>query len=143
MRMKFPAEQVRAGGWIAAIYKAIRYYDVDDPAFDHFEATIVSGKTAEFLSSIRALGKVDQQQYEVYRKLARLRPKQAVEVLQELEKDGLVEVAWDKSGDPAAVSSITCNVTSKAEVLGASVKLFESSSPTARSRAAIEARSSG
>jgi predicted DNA-binding ribbon-helix-helix protein len=63
--MKFPAEQVRAGGWIAAIYKAIRYYDVDDPAFDHFEATIVSGKTAEFLSSIRALGKVDQQQYEV------------------------------------------------------------------------------
>jgi hypothetical protein len=137
--MKFPAEQVRAGGWIAAIYKAIRYYDVDDPAFDHFEATITSGKTAEFLSSIRALGKVDHQQYEVYRKLARLKPRQATEVLQELEKDGLVEVAWDISGDPVAIDSITCKVTSRADVLGASAKLFESSSPTARSRAAIYA----
>jgi len=62
--MTFTAEQVLAGGWIAAIYKAIRYYDVDDPALDHFEATIISGKTADFLSSIRALGNVDRQKYE-------------------------------------------------------------------------------
>jgi hypothetical protein len=136
--MGFSAEQVRAGGWIAVIYKAIRYYDVDDPAFDHFEATITSGKTAEFLSSIRALGKIDQQQYEVYRKLARLKPRQALEVLQELEKDGTVDVVWDAGVDPAAVSSITCKVTSRAGVLGASAKLFESSSPTPSARAAID-----
>jgi hypothetical protein len=137
--MNFPAEQVRAGGWIAAIYKAIRYYDVDDPAFDHFEATITSGKTAEFLSSIRALGKIKTQQYEVYRKLARLKPRQAVDVLQELEKEEIVQVEWNSATDPAEVLSITCKATSRAAVLGASAKLFESNSPTPRAQAAIEA----
>jgi hypothetical protein len=136
--MNFPAEQVRAGGWIAAIYKAIRYYDVDDPAFDHFEATIISGKTADFLSSIRSLGKVRQHQYEIYRKLARLKSKQAIEVLQALEKEEMVEVDWDTGADPPTVSSVTCNVTTRAGVLAASARLFELSSPTPKARAAIE-----
>lgn len=136
--MKFSAEHVRAGGWIASIYKAIRCYDIDDPIFDHFEATIVAGKTADFLSSIRALGKIGQQQYEVYRKLARLKPKQATEVLQELEKENLVEVEWSSEAEPTVVS-VACNATTRAGALGASAKLFESSSPTPKARAAIEA----
>lgn len=136
--MNFAAEQVRVGGWIAAIYKAIRCYDVDDPAFDHFEATIASGKTADFLSSIRALGKVGRTKYDVYRKLSRLRSRQATEVLLELEKDGTVEVEWNKADDPATVNFVTCNATTPA-VLAASANLFESSSPSPRARAAITA----
>jgi hypothetical protein len=132
-------EQVRVGGWLLAIYKAISYYDVDDPVFDEYEATVIAGKTAQYLSSIRALGKIDASKHEVYRKIARLKPRPAIEVLKELEKLSAVEVEWKKNADPPAVISVKTLVTSKAEVLATSSKVFDQFQPTPSARAAVEA----
>lgn len=63
--MRQSTEEVRIGGWLVSIYKAISSYDVDDPAFDDYESVITSAKTAELLSSIRSLGTVDHQKFEV------------------------------------------------------------------------------
>jgi len=45
--MNFISDSVRTGGWLVAIYKAISFYDVDDPVFDEYEATVLAGKAAQ------------------------------------------------------------------------------------------------
>jgi hypothetical protein len=135
--MTVTTEQVQLGGWIVSVYKGISYYDVDDPLFDDFDATIVAGKCAQFLSSIRALGEIDGGKYEVFRKLARLKPRDAIGVLHQLEKLGAVEVHWDKSSDPPSVIRIKANVVSKAQVLATTAQMFEILQPSDRARAAV------
>jgi hypothetical protein len=115
--MASQAEQVRAGGWIIAHYKAVNFYDVDDTVFDDYEAIIVAAKSAEFLSTIRALGRIDNKKYEVYRKLARLKPKQAAGMLAELEKLGALAVEREAT-DPADIVAVTSNLTTKAASRG-------------------------
>jgi hypothetical protein len=136
--MHYPPEQVRSGGWIVAIYKALAVYDVDDPAFDDYEATVNAAKAAEFLSSIRSLGRVDAKQYEIYRRLARIKPKQSIEVLKELEKLGALEVEWAPRTDPVSVKAVTASDSSKAGVFATAAKFFEAHNPSAKARAAIE-----
>jgi hypothetical protein len=136
--MPYPPEQVRSGGWIVAIYKALAVYDVDDPAFDDYEATVTAAKAAEFLSSIRSLGRVDAKQYEIYRRLARIKPKQSIEVLKELEKLEALEVEWDTRTDPVSVKAVTASDSSKAAVFATAATFFEAHNPSAQARAAIE-----
>jgi len=136
--MSYSPEQVRSGGWIVAIYKAIAVYDVDDPAFDDYEATINAAKAAEFLSSIRSLGRIDARQYETYRRLARIKPNQSIDVLRRLEKVGGLEAKWDTRTEPPSVNAVEASVTSKAGVFATTAKFFEAHSPTAKARAAIE-----
>jgi len=136
--MTHSADHVRCGGWLVAIYKAIASYDVDDPAFDDYDATIISAKAAEFLSSIRSLGRVDSQKYEVYRRLARIKPSQSVDLLRQLESLGALTVEWNKSTDPVSVSAVTAVATTKAAVLVAVAQLFEAHSASPKARCAIE-----
>jgi hypothetical protein len=133
--MAYPAEQVRVGGWLIAVYKAITFYDVDDPVFDDYEATIMAAKSAEFLSSIRALGKIDNSKYEIYRKLARLKPTQGVALSAELEKLGALSIDRKRGSDAAEIIAVTADVTTKAGVLASAAQVFEVYHPTDKARA--------
>lgn len=45
-------EDVRLGGWLVCIYKAISVYDVDDPVFDEYDQVISSAKAAPITVSL-------------------------------------------------------------------------------------------
>jgi hypothetical protein len=82
---------VRTGAWISVLYKAFTPYDQSAPAFDPYEASILAAKAAILLSSIRSLPTVTGKQFDVYSKLARLKPRETTEtvlkVLQDIVKD--------------------------------------------------------
>jgi hypothetical protein len=134
----YTPDQVRAGGWLVTIYKAISYYDVDDPAFDAYEAAILAGKAGQLLSSVRALGQIDGKKYEIYRRIAHLKSLEANDVALRFEKLGILEIQWDKTTDPPAIAGIRSLATTKAEVLAAAAQLFDMYRPTDSARAAID-----
>lgn len=135
--MKYTPNQVRVGGWLVSIYKAINCYDLDDPAFEEYDSVIVSARTAEFLSSIRSLGALDGEKFEIYRKLARLKQHQIVDILKRVQSLGAIDVRWKTDGGASVVSRVTSLVTTKEEVLAAAAMLFEELQPSEKARLAV------
>ncbi len=132
------AEDVRCGGWIVASYKAFACYDVEDAVFDPYEATLLAGKAAELLSSIRALGKIDGKKFDVYRKIARLKPRDGIAVIADLESLGGVAVDWDTSNAEKQITGIQSLCSTKAEVFETTAKFFRSRNPSRTAEASLQ-----
>jgi hypothetical protein len=72
---------VQQGAWIIAAYKVISKYNLDNAVFDPFEAAIIAARSGEMFSAIRALGSIEGQKFEAYRKLCKLKRSNATTVL--------------------------------------------------------------
>jgi hypothetical protein len=120
---------VELGAWIVAAYKVISEYDAEHPAFDSFEALIKAARTGELLSAIRSMGSVDGEKFEKFRKLSRLKPSAAKQVLREAETLGLVEISWSKANSRIA-DRVRVVTDSKEAVFEAVGKLFPRFEPT-------------
>ncbi|WP_263374004.1 hypothetical protein [Granulicella aggregans] len=134
------AEQVRRGSWAIALYKAISCFDSEDPVFEDYEAVILAAKVAGFLSSVRSLteGEVDGPRFEIFRKYARLKSREATEGLVHLEALGAIAVHRDSSVSPPAVLRVDALVREKAEVMAVCSRLLDRYNITRNARAALE-----
>jgi hypothetical protein len=93
---------VRMGAWISVLYKAFTPYDQSAPAFDPYETSILAAKAGILLSSIRSLPVVIGKQFDVYRKLARLKSREMDTVLKDLQDIGAVAInTQEVDGRPA------------------------------------------
>jgi hypothetical protein len=128
---------VERGAWIIAAYKVIADYNSDDPAFDAFEALIKAARAGELFSAIRSLGTVPADKFEKFRKLSRLKPAPAREILREGEKLGAVEITWSKDSTRVADSVRFKNGT-KEGVLEAVGQLFPRLQPSATELAVLD-----
>jgi hypothetical protein len=137
-RLNPNAEAVKCGAWIVASYKAFSCFDLEDPAFDPYEATILAGKAAGLLSSIRSLGQIDSRQIDVYRKLAHIKPRDLTSVIEELERSEGVVVAWEEADSGKQVKHIQSRCSTKAEVFEITAEFFHHSLPSSRALASIE-----
>ena len=132
------AEAIKSGGWIVASYKAFSCFDLEDIVFDPYEATILAGKAAELLSSIRSLGKISGKKFDVYRKLAHLKPRDATLVIRELETLQSIDISWEATGSESQIKHIQSLCTTKAEVFEVTAKLFRSSMPSPKALASVQ-----
>jgi len=82
------------GAWIVAISKVLSQYNTDDPALDELEAIITAGRAAALFSALRSAGVVQQEKYEIHRKLAGLKPSIARRVVETAARTGYVSVEW-------------------------------------------------
>src|SRR5258708_31022901 len=94
---------IRTGAWLTVLYKAFTPYDQSAPVFDPYEASILAAKAGVLLSSIRSLATVDGRQFDVYRRLARLKSREAQAVLSGLETIGVVVVGTQSLDGPAVI----------------------------------------
>jgi hypothetical protein len=131
-------KDVELGAWIVAAHKVLSRYSVDQPALDSLEAIVVAGRTADLFSATRSLGKINHKKFEVYRKIARLRPSDARDVLKAGEKLGCIEVTW--STDPSRlVEHFKFKTDTKEAVLEAAAALFMQLNPTGAARGVLDA----
>jgi len=128
---------VRTGAWISVLYKAFTPYDQSAPAFDPYETSILAAKAGILLSSIRSLPVVTGKQFDVYRKLARLKSRETDTVLKELQDIGAVTINTQQVDGRPAIHSVETAATSKSEVFKTVGKLFESLSPSEQERATV------
>lgn len=117
------------GAWLVAVYKVLSQYSTDEPALDPLEAIIEAGRAAELFSAVRAAGRVDADRFEIHRKLARIRPSDAREIVEIAEEQGFVDVTWSAS-TPPTVEALEFLVNSNDSVLEAAGSLFERLDPT-------------
>jgi hypothetical protein len=117
------------GAWLVAVYKVLSQYSTDEPALDPLEAIIKAGRAAELFSAVRATGRVDADRFEIHRKLARIRPSDAREIIEIAEEQGFVDVTWSVS-TPPTVEALEFLVNSNDSVLEAAGALFERLDPT-------------
>jgi hypothetical protein len=80
--------KIRHGALIVTVNKVLSKYNIDHPAMDPLEAIINAGRFAELLSSTRALGRINGSKFNNYRKLSKLRPLVAKELLKIAESLG-------------------------------------------------------
>jgi hypothetical protein len=128
---------VERGAWIIAIYKVIADYNSDDPAFDAFEALIKAARAGEIFSAIRSAGTVPGDKFEKFRKICRLEPTPAREVLQHAEQLGLIEISWSNEQGKVA-DLIRFREGTKESVLSAVGRLFPLINPSATELAALD-----
>jgi hypothetical protein len=114
------------GAWIVAIYKVISEYNVDHPSFDQLEAIITAGRAADLFSATRSLGTVQEETFETFRKIARLKPVTAKSVIQIAEKTGHIAVQWNGN----RLQEYRFLTDSKNAVLSATGEVFLGSQPT-------------
>ncbi|HTZ46921.1 MAG TPA: hypothetical protein VMH20_04985 [Verrucomicrobiae bacterium] len=131
-------EDIRFGGWIIASYKSFKNFDLEDAVFDPYEATILAGKAAELLSSLRSLGQIDSAKFEVYRKLAHIKPRDTTPVIEQLERLNAVDVIWEHDDNGRRVEQIQSHRTTKAEVFDATAQYFRGSNASHKALASIE-----
>jgi len=126
-----------AGAWLVAVYKVLSQFSTDEPALDSLEAIIKAGRAAELFSAVRSVGRVSADRFEIHRKLARIRPKEAREIIEISEEQGYVEVAW-ADATPRTVETLTFRVDSNDSVLEATGALFERLDATPTSLAVLQ-----
>jgi DNA-binding transcriptional ArsR family regulator len=128
---------VERGAWVIAVYKVIADYNSDDPAFDAFEALIKAARVGELFSAIRSSGTVPGDKFEKFRKICRLKPAPAREVLQHAERLNLIEISW--SNEPSKVAdSVRFKEDTKEAVLSAVGRLFPLIGPSDTELAALD-----
>ena len=62
-----------ARAWLVAMYKVFAEFNTLQPAFNDYEATILAGRAAHFLSSNNQLGQLDSEEIRTRRKLESLK----------------------------------------------------------------------
>jgi hypothetical protein len=127
----------RTGAWLTVLYKAFRPYDQTEPAFDAFEATILAAKAGVLLSSIRSLQSVAGPEFNVYRRLARLKSLEMQTVLQKLQTIAVVSVEFESRDDEQVVLSVETHAKTKSSVFSAVGKLFEALGSSDQERATL------
>lgn len=128
--------KVRKGALIVATNKVLSKYSMDDPVMDPLEAIVNAGRMAELLSSTRALGRIDAKKFEAYRRLSRLRPLEARELLKKAKQLEYVTIEWSKD-DPPSVLSFEPNYTSSEHVFAVAADLYEFMKPSSESMALL------
>jgi len=128
---------VQLGAWIVAAHKALSRWGADQIALDPFEAIIIAGRAGDLFSATRAMGMLDAEKFESHRKLARIRPLVARQVLREAETLDLVEITW-ASGSDFLLHHFRFKNNSKEGVLEAVGKLFPRLEPSNVARATLE-----
>jgi hypothetical protein len=127
----------RTGAWLTVLYKAFRPYDQTEPAFDAFEATILAAKAGVLLSSIRSLQSVAGPEFNVYRRLARLKSLEMHTILQKLQAIAVVSVEFESRDDEQVVLSVETHANTRSSVFSAVGKLFEALGPSDQERATL------
>lgn len=117
------------GAWVVAVYKVLSQYSTDEPALDPLEAVITAGRAAELFSAVRAAGRIDAGKFEIHRKLAKIRPSDARQIIEIAEDQGYVEVTWSADA-PRSITCLEFRVNSNDSVLEAAGALFERLDPT-------------
>jgi hypothetical protein len=125
------------GAWLVAVYKVLSQYSSDEPALDPLEAVIKAGRAADLFSAVRAAGRIDAEKFEIHRKLARIRPSDAREIIEIAKDQDYVDVTWSAQ-TPRTVESLEFRVNSNDSVLEAAGALFERLDPTPVALAVIQ-----
>jgi hypothetical protein len=99
------------GAWIVAVYKVLSQYSTDEPALDPLEAVITAGRAADLFSAVRAAGRIDAGKFEIHRKLAKIRPSAAREIIEIAADQGYVDVTWSAE-TPRSITSLEFRVNS-------------------------------
>jgi hypothetical protein len=133
--------EIELGAWVIAAHKVISKFPTEHPAFDAFDALLKAGRAGDLFSATRAQGELDADKFERHRKLARLKPAVAREVLRLAEQLGAVEVSWAKD-DSIVADKFKFKKNSKKSVLVAVGQLFPLLKPSAVEKATIELLSS-
>ena len=115
-------EKRDTGAWLVAVSQN----STDEPALDPLEAM------AELFSAVRAAGQIDSDRFEIHRKLAKIRPSDAREIIEIAEEQGYVQVTWPAEM-PRTVATLEFQVNSND-----AVPRYLSGSIRRRSRAVIE-----
>ena len=129
--------EIELGAWVIAAHKVISKFPTEHPAFDAFDALLKAGRAGDLFSATRAQGALDADKFERHRKLARLKPAVAREVLRLAEQLGAVEVSWSKD-DSIVADKFKFKKNSKKSVLEAVGQLFPLLKPSAVEKATIE-----
>ncbi|MEK5181366.1 hypothetical protein [Paenibacillus odorifer] len=135
---KLLVDYAQTGAWVVSTYKSICGFNLNEPVFGSYETIILAAKAAMLLSPIRKLDVVRSFDFEIYRKIAGLKPRECIEVMKILEKLDEVQIKWDydiKSEVP--ISAIRVKNTEKVDVLTATGKLFAELNPTSNAKIAI------
>jgi hypothetical protein len=66
-------DQIKMGGNAIALFKGLDAWPQDIPTFDDFEATLLTGRATDLISSLRSLDTVGSKEFETRRRIARLR----------------------------------------------------------------------
>lgn len=114
---------IQQGAWIIATNKVLSKYNVDQPAFDPFEATITAGRAGELFSAIRSLGTITHQKFDAYRKFYKLKPSVTTQVLKIAQEIASVDVSWS-TDDLNRVTAVKFLNDSKDEVYKLTFELF-------------------
>lgn len=125
------------GAWLVAVYKVLSQFSTDEPALDPLEAVIKAGRAAELFSAVRAAGRIDANKFEIHRKLAKIRPSDAREIIEIAEDQGYVDITWSAE-TPRAVTSLEFRINSNDSVLEAAGALFKRLDPTPIALAVIQ-----
>ena len=125
-----------AGAWLVATYKGFAEFNLYEPAFYEYEATILAGRAAHLLSAIRRLGQVEASDLEVRLKLAKIKPSEILPLLSKLADLGLLEVEW-KTPKEREVQYIAAAETSRRWIFESTGKLFYALDPTEQEQASL------
>lgn len=121
---------IQQGAWIIATNKVLSKFNLDQPVFDPFDATITAGRAGELFSAIRSLGSINRKKFDAYRKLYKLKPSVTMKVLEIAEELGGLTVSWSTDPDSNQVESVKFINDSKDEVYKLTGKLFHKLHPT-------------
>ena len=121
---------IQQGAWIIATNKVLSKFNLDQPVFDPFDATITAGRAGELFSAIRSLGFVKRKKFDTYRKLYKLKPSVTIRVLKIAKELESLDVSWNTDPDSNQVEAVKFLNDSKNEVYKLTSKLFRKLHPT-------------
>ena len=121
---------IQQGAWIIATNKVLSKFNLDQPVFDPFDATITAGRAGELFSAIRSLGFVKRKKFDAYRKLYKLKSSVTIRVLKIAEALESLDVSWDTDPDSNQVEGVKFLNDSKDEVYKLTSELFRKLHPT-------------
>lgn len=127
---------VWAGAWLITTYKGFAEFDLYEPVFDQYEATILSARAANLLSSIRHLRRVKSDEFELRRRLAKIKPSEILPLVSQLEELNILNVEW-MGADRKAIRSVEARNTSRRGVFEAAGRLFYELTPTNQEHASL------
>ncbi|PZT52012.1 hypothetical protein [Paenibacillus silvae] len=126
------------GAWVVNTYKSIQNFNLNEAVFDPYESVIISAKVSMLLSPMRKLGVVNATQFDIYRKMAGLKPRECIDVLKILEGLEAVSITWSESTlADVPLDTITVRRTDKVDILSVTGELFEKLNPSVQAKLTI------
>jgi hypothetical protein len=130
-------DPIRKGAWIASTKKHLDRLQYSAEVAE-FSATEVAGKASHLLASLQAdsAETIFPERLKAYSVTAKIRQTELNTILSKLEADGRIEVKRNRKGDVTGVDVYTF---AKEDVLRSGARIFDSSDPTLRELASIDA----